>query len=299
VEQIIEFLLSLEVDQSAYLSDEFVFEDIRLDIRLTGDTPANFLAKGAIYNLLLAADCLSEIRKPDLNKAVFRNLLERLKAEAQKTENQVLDQEAAILLLDRLVIIWQNSPWIWCWLESLLQSSINSNLPQSAIEVIAKYWSSDPKIFSFLKDRALLDKNSNVRFISVRMIIEFWREEPDVFSLLFSIATQDDFQDPYGDFLIFLDGQVRDGQVRDGFSQELHKDDEFLWDGADPAYTYTVRTFSLLPINNPRLLALKELLAIAPENPKVIDLLRDRAANDPDNLLRKWATEQLAKIDPQ
>ncbi len=51
--------------------------------------------------------------------------------------------------------------------------------------------------------------------------------------------------------------------------------------------------------SNPRETALVRLLEIAPENPQVIDLLRDRAANDPDDLLRQWATEQLAEIESQ
>ncbi|OCQ92055.1 hypothetical protein AMR42_14540 [Limnothrix sp. PR1529] len=50
---------------------------------------------------------------------------------------------------------------------------------------------------------------------------------------------------------------------------------------------------------SPRCLALKGLLEIAPDDQRVIDLLRDRAANDPDDLLRQWATEQLTKIAPQ
>jgi hypothetical protein len=45
--------------------------------------------------------------------------------------------------------------------------------------------------------------------------------------------------------------------------------------------------------NNPRQTALDGLLTNYPTHPKTLELLRDRAANDPDEQLREWAQEQL------
>jgi len=44
---------------------------------------------------------------------------------------------------------------------------------------------------------------------------------------------------------------------------------------------------------NPRQAALKALLTCYPTHPKTIELLRDKATNDPDEQLREWAQEQL------
>ena len=45
--------------------------------------------------------------------------------------------------------------------------------------------------------------------------------------------------------------------------------------------------------DNPRLIATQGLVRYYPTHPKTIELLRDRAINDPDEQLREWAQEQL------
>jgi hypothetical protein len=49
---------------------------------------------------------------------------------------------------------------------------------------------------------------------------------------------------------------------------------------------------------SPRAVALNSLLVHYPTHPKTIELLHDRALNDPDEQLREWATEQLQKLEP-
>ena len=44
---------------------------------------------------------------------------------------------------------------------------------------------------------------------------------------------------------------------------------------------------------NSRRVALNTILDHYPTHPKTLELLRDRAANDPDEQLREWAQEQL------
>jgi hypothetical protein len=43
--------------------------------------------------------------------------------------------------------------------------------------------------------------------------------------------------------------------------------------------------------------ALEALLTHYPNHPKTLELLRDRAGNDPDEQLREWAKEQLEKME--
>lgn len=45
--------------------------------------------------------------------------------------------------------------------------------------------------------------------------------------------------------------------------------------------------------DNPCQLALQSLFVQYPTHPKTLELLRDRAINDPDEQLREWAQEQL------
>ncbi len=48
---------------------------------------------------------------------------------------------------------------------------------------------------------------------------------------------------------------------------------------------------------NPRKIALKALLTHYPTHPKTLELLHDRALNDPDDQLRQWAQAQLQKLE--
>lgn len=43
-------------------------------------------------------------------------------------------------------------------------------------------------------------------------------------------------------------------------------------------------------------IALQALLRQAPTDPQIIELLRDRAKNDNDEQLRKWAEKKLKRI---
>ncbi len=45
--------------------------------------------------------------------------------------------------------------------------------------------------------------------------------------------------------------------------------------------------------DNPRQISLQALLSQAPTDPRVIELLRDRAENDGDETLRDWAKKKL------
>jgi hypothetical protein len=48
---------------------------------------------------------------------------------------------------------------------------------------------------------------------------------------------------------------------------------------------------------NPRQTALKIMVKQYSDRPKTLEILRDRFANDPDKKLRKFAQQQLAKLE--
>jgi hypothetical protein len=50
---------------------------------------------------------------------------------------------------------------------------------------------------------------------------------------------------------------------------------------------------------NPRQIALNVLQQQYPNHPKTLELLQDRAHNDNDEQLRKWAAKQLEKLKMQ
>ncbi len=55
---------------------------------------------------------------------------------------------------------------------------------------------------------------------------------------------------------------------------------------------------AMYEVDNPRQVALKVLLTYYSTYPEILDLLRDRVVNDPDEQLREWAQKQLEKLKP-
>ncbi|MBD2635363.1 HEAT repeat domain-containing protein, partial [Limnothrix sp. FACHB-881] len=158
---------------------------------------------------------------------------------------------------------------------------------QAAVQELARGWKDDPDTLPLLKDRARSDKDSPVRQVAVQELARGWKDDPDTLPLLKDRARSD-----------------QNWLVRQAAVQELARG----WRNDPDTFNLLCEVATQDPFQlqrdyewqfNPRRTALDGLLEIAPENPLVIDLLRDRAANDPDDLLRQWATEQLAKIDPQ
>ncbi|WP_366557876.1 hypothetical protein [Okeania sp. SIO1I7] len=49
--------------------------------------------------------------------------------------------------------------------------------------------------------------------------------------------------------------------------------------------------------DNPRQIALEEIVKHYPNHPQTLPLLQDRAENDPDEKLREWAKKKLRRLD--
>ncbi len=47
--------------------------------------------------------------------------------------------------------------------------------------------------------------------------------------------------------------------------------------------------------DNPRQIALEEIIEQYPDHPQTLPLLQDRAANDPDEQLQEWAKKKLQR----
>lgn len=257
VEQIIEFLLSVEVDRQQCLEDE----------RLT---------KGAIVNLLLAADCLIELRKPNLNEPVFVNLLQRLQAETDEQNDQYFQQEAAEGLLRRIAAIWQDTNGIQSWFESLLkQRSNRSSFPLSAVMVIAQNWKDKPETLNWLKRLCEIQDLTFQTFL-MEAIAQHWKSDPDTLNWLKKTFIHDH---PF----------LRKAAIL--VIARYWKDDP-----------NTLTWLKEIAYSSTHILVRKAAVSIIgkywKDSSDALSWLK-LATNAPDDLLRKWATEQLAEIDSQ
>jgi len=187
--------------------------------------------------------------------------------------------------LRELVQGWKDDPETLPLLKERVQLDEDGYVREGAVQELARSWKDDLEILPWLKKQGRWDKRLNVRIAVVRELARGRKDDPETLSWLKDCARSDEDSDVRQAVVWELVHGWKDDSDTFSFFLEVATQDPFR-----RAYKFE---------RNPRKIAIKGLLKTAPENSLVIDLLRDRAANDSDDLLREWATEQLAKIDPQ
>jgi HEAT repeat protein len=169
--ELIEFLMELKIDQMQFLDDPYLRE-----IRL-------IVGSGGFANLLLAADCLSEISNTTLIGFVQKGLLLRLKTAIEYPEI-ILSTEAAGMLVEQVAQYFSTEPDTLSWLKQRVQTDENWSVRGVAVYAIAEYFSTEPDTLSWLKQRVQTDENWSVRGVAVYAIAEYFSTEPDTLSWL-------------------------------------------------------------------------------------------------------------------
>jgi hypothetical protein len=163
-------------------------------------------------HLILAAECLGEVRNRGAIGALDKQLLNKLQ-NLSVSRSVVLHRKA----IETVSLIWSDTPktaqWVryiaaqehramrWALVEILARdwSDDPHTLPflqeratkdniwavrDSAIVELARHWPDDPKIISLLQDRALSDENRSVRSTAARRLAEVWPDNSEVQAFL-------------------------------------------------------------------------------------------------------------------
>jgi len=253
-ETLINFLLGVKVNFYAFLE-------------------SSKISKEGFYNVLLAADCFSEVRENTLSNGIREKILHTLQGLISETEMEI-DFMARRAILNR---IHQYFPEALSWLKENMRSHQNKGVRKAISIEITSGNRDDPEIYSILKSflndetdfirqtgvwemarnfsdstevhaflmRALSDKSSYVRWMAIDGVVEHCSDYFETYELLCSLVSNDPFV------------RIEDRET------------------------------------NPRKHSLSCLLEYYSEEANTLQLLRDRAINDPDEQLREWAQEQL------
>ncbi|MBD2774401.1 HEAT repeat domain-containing protein [Iningainema sp. BLCCT55] len=310
--------------------DESWHEVLRLiagmiDAKFTGEIIDYLMAQEGeakkFSNLFLAAKCLSEVRNRTIISSIDSNLFDCLKALTQYKHDSYASNAEEFNLISKICVkavlaiatTWQGNPKTLPFLKivadsthywAVKQAVVNelvkelvanesdplpilkmhaqfnndSDLRIGAIQELASRWKEDPDTLAIIKDRVQIDNDLNVRRIAVHALAEGWKEDIDTLSILKSRAQFDNAW------------QVRRAAVLE--LSRRWKDEpgifEFLCARAvcDPCKT---QQYWL----NPRKVALEAIIKQYPEHPQTLQLLHDRAENDPDEKLREFAQQKL------
>ncbi|MBD2161478.1 HEAT repeat domain-containing protein [Limnothrix sp. FACHB-1083] len=231
-------------------------------------------------------DQSEEIREAAV-EAVIQNWVNDLDILAWLKERAKVDDSSDVrqTIMDAIIQFWKDDPDTLSWLKEQAKPEPNWGGWYVAMDAIINHWGDHPDTLPWLKEQVYSEKESGIQYVAVKVIAKHWKDSPDTLALLKKwVQTNKNWF-------------VRQAAV-EAITQHW-PDDPSTLKLLDKVAIQDPFQRSRQYERNPRKTALEGLLEIVPKNPLVIDLLRDRAANDPDDLLRQWATEQLANIDPQ
>jgi hypothetical protein len=257
VAEIIDFLLEQKVDKGAYLDDE------------------NCLKKEGLSNLLLAANCLFEVRNKNIIAAASSRLLKTLQHEVEQESPYKFVRETATIVISTIAITWQDIPETFNWLKDCLTFNLNSYVPESAIQAIAQVWKEEPNLLQFLKNRAVNDSNEYVRNSSLVAIIQGWENDPDIFSILKERCVNDESHLVRWMSVLNIAQRSEEASNLLSFFQDkaINDDDE-----------------------NVRVASLGVIIRGWKEDPDTLPLIKDRAINDGSWYVRISSLREIAFV---
>ncbi len=269
-------------------------------------------------NLLLAAECLLEVRNRQLIAATANKLLGYLKSittaeELQtKTSNSGIPKKKIVLAI---ATIWKDDPDTLPWLKSCIQS-LNEGLHWTVVETIARGWKDDPDTLPWLKTCVQLeDKSIALPQAAVREIAEGWKDNLDTLPWLKTCAQFDDsWLVRYTALHMLAQGWKDDPETLAILKTHALSDDDPAVRGAaveelargwkdDPETLPILKTRALSDNHRyARVSALEELARGWKDEPWMFEFLCDRALNDPferkeelENNPRQLALEIIIK----
>jgi hypothetical protein len=263
--QVIQFLLDQKVDRLKFLVKE--------------PWGQKRLQAGGFTNLILAADCISEVKNMRSVSDIKLQTMQAIKYEIENRQAP-LSWDAASELIERVsksfdgVLPWlkqqvetNSSSFVQCvavnaiasnsqeletftWLEKWAVNGSDWGIRVGAVDAISSHsLCKTPGILELLRDRSQNDSDWGVRRAAIEGLAKHYSDLPDTFDLLSLITVTDPF-------------------LRSHCAQD-----------------------------NPRQFSLKALLEKYPNNPKSIELLIDRANHDKDDQLREWAKMKLKELN--
>lgn len=299
--ELIEFLMKIKLEKIDFLEEEkdFIYDDHRLKME-------------CISNLLLAAECLAEIANRNMIENTDKKLLHLLKQEIEQEQPHLFSNEAVKSIIRIFAATWGEDTEVLSWIKSCLRNTKQEEsyflifiarmlaqgwrdhpdtldwvktqvyqaeykfVRQSAVWALAEGWKDTFGTLDIVKDRIQNDEDSDVRSGAIRAFANVWRQEPQTLAWLKTSAQNSP------------DNLLRYFSVREIVRCYSNHPETF-----DFLVSISLFDSSKDSELNPRMVALEGLYSHYSNQPKTLELLCDRAVNDPDEQLREWAQEQL------
>ena len=150
------------------------------------------LQKSGLMNLLLAADCLGEVRDRATLASLDTQLLQRLQTEVEREYPYKFTREAAEAMIGAILTCWPDHSQLSEWLEFCVGFSNSWYVPQTAVGAIATLKARRPQTLTWLKNLSQSDESWRVRSAAVSELARGWKDDPDTLPILKSRVQSDE-----------------------------------------------------------------------------------------------------------
>jgi hypothetical protein len=246
--------------------------------------------------LFTASDCFLEINRSllkslEVEEALFESLYRTIRCFSyhnwSSEKHDMFDNGIHFRVFDYTVLIWQKDSKIVPFLQHVISECPDTRMLPFAIKELLKIERNRLEIVSWIKENIKINKNSSVREELIIKILDLnsLNNHLDIFELLRCCIQSD-----------------RSWRVRCVAIQQILK----VWAKTSDLTNLLINTILSDPFKkkfdrqvSPQFVAIQGLLEYYPTHPKTLELLHDRALNDPDEQLRQWAQEQLQQMENQ
>jgi predicted NACHT family NTPase len=237
---------------------------------------------GKFINLLLAAECFSEVRNRFEIAETATKLLNYLK-HISLGRYKGLNGGIYYRIISVIATIWKEDIETLPWLKACTQFTENWHVQRTAIYCLAQGWKDDPDTLPIIKTCVQSDDYWTVRYAAVEILAEGWKDYFDTLPILKTRALSDDYS-PVRYVAVW--------ELARGWKDEPWMF-EFLCNCAlnDPFKRKEDRE------DNPRQLALEIIIKQYCDYPQTLPLLQDRAKNDSDEKVREFVQKKLAELE--
>ncbi len=260
VGQVIEFLMAQQVNFADHLTRDPSFYDKRLK-------------RDAIGNLLLAVDCLAEVRTRSAIAHISKQLLNCLRDIVLAEHPYRFTGEAAEEIMFAIANAWEHDGTVLSWMKYCAQIDSLSYFPFASVIALSLTWKT-PDIKRWLKEEAKKSPDINVKFAALMGIARGFKEDSDTLPWLKICAETDN------------NYAVRRLALRE--LVKYFKDDleTFTWLKIRAQYD---------PDNHVRQAAVQELARGFKNSPETFSWLKNRSQSDNDYDVRQAAIQELSQ----
>ena len=255
----------------------------------------------------MAANCLLEVRNRTAIEAISTKLLNAMKSVVETEYKQEKGED----FLYAIASVWKENPTTFDWLEKKVKQNSNYRIRADAVQAITKVFENS-LILQLLTYSAQFDRTITVRKLAVENIIEYWDDYDEILSFLYKVTRTDQKFSVINSIISKYNVDKNNRKIAFNILKHCLKYNNYS-DSALGAFNELVKNWMDYPENikameelkksnntfdfswDEQKLAIKKIARFWQVDIESYNIIKQVAASDRNNYVRKTAIEELAK----